>query len=110
MDLGLAGKVALVSGASRGIGRRIACALAEEGVALGICARGQQDLNEAADQMRGYGVEVFARLTVLPLALIGPGLCTGHERFVPDQVFERRAGCGRGVASDLVVGVEHFVA
>lgn len=51
----------MVSGASRGIGRAIANVLAEEGVNLSICARGQEGLDEAAAELRTRGVEVFAQ-------------------------------------------------
>ncbi len=44
MDLGLTGKVCLVSGASRGIGRAIAVALAREGGHVAAVARGAEDL------------------------------------------------------------------
>ena len=40
MDLGLAGKVALVTGSSRGIGRGIASSLTAEGADVVMCARG----------------------------------------------------------------------
>ena len=44
MDLGLAGKLCLVSGASRGIGRAIALALVREGARVAGVARGEADL------------------------------------------------------------------
>ena len=47
MDLGLTGKVAMVSGASRGLGRAMAQALADEGMYVSMCARTQQTLTEA---------------------------------------------------------------
>jgi len=49
MDLGLRGKTALVTAASRGLGRAIAEALAAEGTSLLICARGEDALTEARD-------------------------------------------------------------
>ncbi len=46
MDLGLQGRVALVSGGSKGIGKASALALAREGVRVAICARGQELLEK----------------------------------------------------------------
>ena len=48
MDLGLEGRVALVMGASRGIGRGIAAALAREGARVAISSRSPERLEEAA--------------------------------------------------------------
>jgi len=60
MDLGLAGKVALVTGGSRGIGRMIARGLAEECCRVAICARGEEALQATAEQLRSMGAEVLA--------------------------------------------------
>ncbi len=61
MDLGLDGKVALVGGASRGIGRAVAAGLAREGCRVAICARDEARLNATADEIRAAsGVDVLA--------------------------------------------------
>ncbi len=60
MDLGLEGKVALVTGASKGIGRAIAEDFAKEGVHLSLCARGQSDLTRAANELHQHGGRVLA--------------------------------------------------
>ena len=61
MDLRLKGRVALVTGASKGIGKAIARGLAQEGVNLVVVARGKEALEQAADQIRReQGVRVLA--------------------------------------------------
>lgn len=55
MELGLAGKIALVTGSSRGIGRAIATRLVEEGADVVFCARGQAALEEAVAAAPGPG-------------------------------------------------------
>lgn len=61
MDLGLNGRKAIVCAASKGLGRGVARALAMEGVAVTICARTAETLEETADALRQEtGAEVTA--------------------------------------------------
>lgn len=60
MDLGISGKVALVTASSKGLGRASALALAQEGCRLVICARGEEALGEAATAVSDAGGEVLA--------------------------------------------------
>ncbi|HEX5816610.1 MAG TPA: SDR family oxidoreductase [Methylomirabilota bacterium] len=52
MDLGLAGKVALVTAASKGMGKACAMGLAAEGARIVMCARTEADLKTAAEEIR----------------------------------------------------------
>src|SRR6516164_2389356 len=60
MDLGLQGKSALILGGSKGLGRGVADALAGEGVAVALLARGKEALDQAAAQISNRGGRAFA--------------------------------------------------
>jgi 3-oxoacyl-[acyl-carrier protein] reductase len=60
MDLGLKDKCAVVTGASKGIGRAIALRLAEEGAHVAVCARGEDALRDVEKTLRESGRRVFA--------------------------------------------------
>lgn len=75
MDLQLSGKVAVIAGASRGIGRAIARALAHEGCRLVLAARGEEGLRAVEREVASTGAAVAA----LAVDLTAPG---GPERLV----------------------------
>ncbi|MBA4795217.1 SDR family oxidoreductase [Phenylobacterium sp.] len=61
MDLQLKGKKAIVTGASRGIGRSIAELLAEEGCDVAVCARGEDGVAETVKALQAKGVRAWGR-------------------------------------------------
>ena len=61
MDLGLKGKVAVIGGASKGLGRACAEVLAEEGMKLVLCSRSKAGIEQAAQELRDRtGADVLA--------------------------------------------------
>ena len=79
MDLGLNGKVVVITGASRGIGRSIAMGFANEGANLCICARNADGLNATAEELRQSGCQVEA----IPLDITTP---EGAEKLIQTAV------------------------
>lgn len=63
MDLGLANRVALVTAASRGLGRGAALALAREGARVAICARDPDRLADTAAELPGEVLSIPADVT-----------------------------------------------
>src|SRR6185369_14718970 len=63
MDLGLKGKVAIVAGASKGLGKAVAMELAREGANLVICSRNENALLATAQKI---GSQTGAQVLALP--------------------------------------------
>lgn len=92
MDLGVAGRVALVTGASRGLGRAAALALVREGARVTISARGEARLREAEADLAVYG-EVLAMAADVTLAASPAELVAATvERFGTLDILVGNAG------------------
>lgn len=83
MDLGLAGKAALVCGASQGLGRAIAEAIAAEGADVMVCSRSEERIGRARDDIAastGARVEAVAADLTEP-AGVDRAVSAAHEAF-----------------------------
>ena len=92
MDLGLRGRVAVVTGASQGIGREIALQLAAEGADLVLCARRQDALDAVAEQGQARGVNATATQV----------MSAATRRFGRVDVVVNNAGKGHSTALDAL--------
>jgi 3-oxoacyl-[acyl-carrier protein] reductase len=90
MDLGLDGKVALVTASSKGLGRASALALSREGARVVICAREEEALRETEREMAGEALAIVTDVTEpdAPRRLVGAAV----ERFGGLDVLVANAG------------------
>jgi 3-oxoacyl-[acyl-carrier protein] reductase len=82
MNLDLVGKVAIVTGSSRGLGLASARALAQEGCRVTICARGDTSLNDAATELRTVAERPADVLSVVADVSTAAGVATVIARTV----------------------------
>jgi 3-oxoacyl-[acyl-carrier protein] reductase len=78
VDLGLAGRRAIVTGGSKGLGKAIAGELLGEGAAVTICSRNADELNATADELKKVAAEGDAR--------VGSVIAMACDVTQPDQV------------------------
>jgi 3-oxoacyl-[acyl-carrier protein] reductase len=92
----LKGKVALVTGAGKGIGRAIALALAAEGVNVGLIARTESDLRSVAEEVQAFNVTAaFATADISDMASVDVAVKKiVHELGVID-ILINNAGTGK---------------
>lgn len=94
MDYGLKGKVALVSAASKGLGKACAMGLAREGATLAICSRDEAGISAAAEEIRkATGATVWAKaVDVTKAAEIDAFIHQAAERFGRIDILVSNAG------------------
>ncbi len=101
MDLGLKGKVALITGGSRGIGKSCAMVLGGEGCNVAVCARGKEGLSAAEEEIRATGAEVLAiPADVSKLEDVKDFVKLAANKFGRVDILVNNAGTGR--LSDLM--------
>jgi 3-oxoacyl-[acyl-carrier protein] reductase len=112
MDLNLSGKIAIVTGASRGLGFASACALAAEGCRVAICARGRDRLVEAVEEIARHAARGETSVTSLSGRPDAPSpLAQGSGREARGLSVAAAAGPVLGLALDVttVEGIEALV-
>lgn len=91
----LAGKVACITGASRGIGLAIARSLGRMGAKLAICARDAERLESAASELRREGISVFAAVAdVAQSPQVASFVANAERALGPIEILVNNAGIG----------------
>src|SRR5215470_16452914 len=104
MDLGLSGKVAVVTGGSEGIGRAAAQSLGREGVSVVICARREDVLHQAADAIAEYtGAQIVpVQADVTQPQDVERVIQTAVERFGRLDILVNNAGTSAAAAFESI--------
>jgi short-subunit dehydrogenase len=91
----LRGQSALITGASRGLGRHIAIQLARRGVRVAVSARSEAELERVAEEIRGSGGEAMAvPIDVTQWSTVERGVNLVRERFGRIDIVVNNAGVG----------------
>lgn len=107
MELGLKGKVVLVTGASRGIGRAIALAFADEGCRLALASRTQEALAAVAKEVETLGAEARVWVTDVTDPSQAEALVNGVvQQWGRIDVLVNNAGAGLAKAFEAVTDSE----
>jgi NAD(P)-dependent dehydrogenase (short-subunit alcohol dehydrogenase family) len=101
VDLGLKGKVVLITGGSKGIGLACARAFAAEGAKVAIASRSQENLDRAQAELKKEGVEVFAVAADLTKAEPAIAMAAATEKALgPIDVLVNSAGAAKRHSMD----------
>lgn len=96
MAQSLKGKMALITGAGKGIGRATAIALAQEGVNIGLLARTESDLIEVAKEVEAQGVKVaYATADVSSIDQVNQAVQKLNDSLGPVDILINNAGVGK---------------
>lgn len=91
----LQGKVALVTGAGKGIGKAIAEALAKEGAHVGLVARTEKDVQQLAEKLKALGVQAaYATADVSDRAAVEAAVQSIENSLGPIDILINNAGTG----------------
>ncbi len=96
MAQSLKGKVALITGAGKGIGRSTAIELAKEGVNIGLIARTEADLKAVASELEAFDVQVaYATADVSSMEEVNAAVEHLHTKLGTTDILINNAGIGK---------------